>query len=131
MRTYSRATFDEAKASWEGFDWHWQGIRRLAADRGFLFAPTGTAEDDPEAESPSQRSILWQSLDANPKALAVVIGRSRSWSQVIAGITAHRAGLRESADERDQDDAWRRKDEPTGRDATSSLKAILTRIGDS
>ena len=131
MRTYSRATFDEAKASWEGFGWRWQGIRRLAADRGFLYAPSGTDQDDPEAESPSQRSILWQALDANPKALDTVIGRSRSWSQVIAGITAHRAGLRESADERDRDDAWSRKDEPTGRHATMSIKAILSRIGDS
>ncbi len=131
MKTYSRTTFDQAKASWEGFDWHWQGIRRLAAERGFAFAPTGTAQDDPEAESPSQRSILWQALDQNPGALVAVIGRSRSWSQVIAGITAHRAGLRVSADELDRDTAWSRKDEPTGRDATTALKAILNRIGDS
>lgn len=131
MRTYDRQTIEAARDSWVGFGWQWQSLRRIAADRGFLYAPSGSSHDDRDAESPSQRAIVWRALVDNPTTTETIVRRSRSWSQVVDGIIGLESTLRDDADERTRDVDWERKGHPTGRQATSSLKAILDRIGDS
>lgn len=131
MRTYDRATFLRAQASWEGFDWEWQALRRTAAAAGIIFAPEGSKWDDRDADEPSQRAIVWRALRDNPAKLDTIVRRSRSWGQVVGGIIGMEASLREDANDRVRDDAWDRQDEATGRQATQSIAAILTRIGDS
>ncbi len=132
-RTYSREAFLQAKALWEQGDygWQWQPIRRLAAERGFIYPPAGTVHDDREGEAPSQRAIVWRALVDNPRQLDTIMRRCRSWDEVVGGIIALEARLWVDVTETERDDAWSCKDEPTGRQAASSLKAIFTRIGDS
>lgn len=133
MRTFDRDTFLRAQAMWDdgSFGWRWQTIRRIAAARGFIFPPNGTQHDDRDADPPSQRAIIYRALHDNPTNVEVIVRRSTSWGQVVDGIIGLERRMADEADEADRDDAWSRKDEPTGRQAASSLKAILNRIGDS
>lgn len=130
-RTYSREDWFQAKAKWESFGPRWAGVRRAAADRGILFPPSGTAHDDRDAAEPSQRAIVWRALEDNPTELHRIIGRSRSWNGVVAGIIGLEARLREDADWRDRDTAADKADLPTHREAAMSLAAILRRVEDS
>ncbi len=118
---------------WESgeFGWEWQGIRRIAAARGFIFPPNGTVHDDRDADPPSQRAIVYRALVDNHLAVEVIVRRSSSWGGVVDGVIGLERRLADNADELERDTAWERKDEPTGRQAASSLKAILNRIGDS
>jgi len=133
MRTFDRDTFLRATAMWDDgeYGWRWQSIRRIAASRGVIFPPNGTEHDDRDANPPSQRAIVYRALYENPSHVEVIVRRSSSWGEVVDGIIGLEKRLGEDADEADRDDAWQRKDEPTGRQAASSLKAILNRIGDS
>ena len=133
MRTFDRDTFLRATSLWESgdFGYRWQSIRRIAAARGFIFPPNGTVNDDRDASPPSQRAIVYRALMDNPTNLERIVQRSSSWGEVVDGVIGLERRLGDEADEADRDDAWSRKDEPTGRQAASSLKAILTRIGDS
>lgn len=133
MRTFDRDTFQRAAAMWDDgeFGPRWTTIRNLAASRGFLFPPNGTVHDDRDASPPSQRAIVYRALTENPAHVTAIVGRSRSWGDVVDGIIGLERRLAEDADELERDTAWARKDEPTGRQATSALKDILTRIVDS
>lgn len=133
MRTFDRDTFLRAQALWDdgSFGWRWQSIRRIAAARGFIFPPNGTRHDDRDASPPSQRAIVYRALAENPTQLEVIVRRSSSWGEVVDGIIGLERRMADETDEADRDMAWQRKNEPTGRQATSALKDILTRIGDS
>jgi hypothetical protein len=133
MRTFDRDTFLRAQAMWDDgdFGYRWTTIRRIAADRGFIFPPNGTVHDDRDADPPSQRAIVYGALSDNPTTTEAIVRRSRSWGEVVDGIIGLEKRLAEDADELERDTAWNRKDEPTGREATSALKSILNRIGDS
>lgn len=130
MRTYSRETFLAAKAAWDDgdFGWQWQPIRRIAAERGFLYPPSGSKHDDREVESPSQRAIVWRALEDNPSQLAKIVGRSRSWSDVVDQVIGLEATLRVDLTERDRDIAWEKASDPDHRESVMSLAAILERI---
>lgn len=130
MRTYSRETFLAAKAAWEDgdFGWQWQAIRRIAAERGFLYPPSGSKHDDREVESPSQRAIVWRALEDNPTSLAKIVGRSRSWGEVVDQVIGLEATLRIDLDERDRELAWEKRGDPDHRESVRSLAAILERI---
>lgn len=130
MRTYDRETFLAAKAAWEagGFGWRWQGIRRIAAERGFIYPPSGSRHDDREAESPSQRAIIYRALEDNPRELERIVGRSRSWSHVVDQVIGMEERLRLELTEREQIRAWEEEGYPTERDATMSLGDIVERI---
>lgn len=132
MTTYSRATYQEAQAAWADGDygWQWQAIRRIAADRGFLYPPSGSAHDDRDAEQPSQRAIVWRALQDNPTATEAIVRRSRSWSQVVDQIIGLELRLRDEAGLTERDAAWGR-DDPTHRESVLSLASILGRIEDS
>lgn len=131
MRTYSRDAWLEARAAWESFGPRWDRVRGLAAERGMLYPPSGSAHDDRDAAEPSQRAIVWRALEDNPTELVAIIGRSSSWSGVVDRIIGMESRLRTDADYRERDAEWQREHEPDGREATASLAAILGRIGDS
>lgn len=130
MRTFSRAEWQAAQQAWDagGYGWRWQAIRRAAAERGFIYPPCGSAEDDRDAEKPSQRAILWRALEDNPVALVAMVGRSRSWSQVVDAVIGLEDRLRADAREADAIDLYERADDPTHKEATMTLGDILTRI---
>jgi len=133
MRTYSRADWLASQAAWDDgdFGYRWQAIRRIAADRGFIYPPSGTIHDDREVESPSQRAIVWRALEDNPGRLEQIVRRSRSWHDVVDGIIGLEDRLRLDADETQREADWERKDDATPRDAVMSIASILRRIGDS
>lgn len=133
MKTYDRAAFLKARDQWERgrFSWRWQGIRRIAAERGFIFPPEGSVHDDRDADPPSQRAIIYSALEDNPTRVEAIVRRSNSWYEVVNGIIGMEARLAAEADERERDDRWERKDEPEPRAATLALGNIIRRIGDS
>jgi hypothetical protein len=132
-RTYSRDAFLEARALWESgeYGWQWQRIRRMAAERGYIYPPSGTRHDDREVESPTQRAIVWRALEDNPGKVEAIVQRATSWNQVVDQIIGMEARLARDAYDAERDIEWSRKDEPDGKQATLTLKAILNRIGDS
>lgn len=133
MRTFSRDTFLEAKAAWDGgsFGWQWKRIRALAAERGFLYPPSGTVHDDRESGAPSQRAIVWRALQDNPTELERIVRRSRSWSEVVDGIIGMEARLWVDVAISERDDDWQRKSDLGPREAAMTLKQIFARIQDS
>lgn len=133
MRTFDRDTYLRAQREWdEGrFGWRWAEVRRVAASRGYILPPRGTVHDDRDADPPSQRAIIFRALEENPTVTRNIIAKSSSWGEVVDRIIGLEKRLAEDADELGRDDAWRRKDEPTGRESTMAIKAILQRIGDS
>ena len=133
MRTYSRDAWLEAMALWDDgeYGYRWGTVRKLAKDRGFIYPPAGTIHDSRDSDNPSQRAIIYHALEDNPGNVEAIVRRSRSWSQVVDGIFGLEAQLAAGVAERERDEAWQRKDEPDGREATMTLKAIFDRIGDS
>jgi len=130
-RTFSRDDFFRAKREWEDFGSDWWPFKRLAADRGFIFPPTGTKHDDRDAESPSQRAIVWRAIEDQPTELRRIISRSWSWSQVVDQIIGLETRLRMDADDRARDEEWDREHRADHRQSVMALKAIINRISDS
>lgn len=133
MRTFSRSDWLAAQAAWDegDFGYRWQALRRIAAERGYIYPPSGAVDDDREVESPSQRAIVWRALEDNPSRLEAIVRRSRSWSQVVDGIIGLEERLRQDADEDERVDAWQRRDDPTHLEVVASLGSIMTRLRDS
>lgn len=133
MRTFSRETFLESKAAWDGgeFGPEWHFYRQLAADRGFLYPPSGTRWDSFEDDQPSQRAMIYRAIDETPGLLADIIRKSHSWHDVIARLTQGRDSMREDADLRERQDRWDRQDEITPPQALQTIAAIVYRIKDS
>lgn len=131
MRTFARSDWLAARAQWETFGPEWNRLRQLAADRGWIYPPAGTPHDDRDAESPSQRSIVWRALEDNPAELYAIVGRSSSWSGVVDRIIGLEARLREDATYAEKDAALTKDEQPTHREAATAIKAILQRISDS
>lgn len=133
MRTYDRSTFMAARAAWEQGDygWQWQAIRRIAAERGFIYPPSGTAHDDREAEKPSQRAVVWRALQDNPGRLEAIVRRARSWNEVVERVIGLEASLRTDADYAERDEQWDRRDNADHRESVRTLGQILQRIEDS
>lgn len=133
MRTFDRATFVKAQALWrEGeFGPRWDAIRAIAASRGFIFPPSGTVHDDREAESPSQRAIIYAALEENPRQLKAIVGKCGSWSEVVDRIFGMEARLAAEVGLDERNRAWDRKSEPGPREDAMTLAAILQRIDDS
>lgn len=131
MKTYDQATYRAARRAWAEGDFRdprWRDVYRLAADRGYIYPPTGTVHDDRDAEQPSQRAIVYAALCDTPDALRRIMARSSSWSQVVAQLIAHVDGLREDADLAEADAGWEREHRPTKRQATETVGAILGRL---
>jgi hypothetical protein len=132
MKTYSRDDWTAAQEAWADFSPEWREVRHQAAMRGILYPPSGTAWDSWDDDSPSQRAILIRAIRETPKLLSTCIARSRSWSDVIARLTAARddwraeLALAQSRLERDHDEA-----QASHRESVTTLATILRRIGDS
>jgi hypothetical protein len=133
MRTFSRATFEEARDAWSTgrFGPEWHRIRRLAADRGFIFPPAGDVHDDREAPHPSQRAIVYHALDSRPQELERIVRTSSSWSEVTDRIIVMERRLSDMANEAAYDDEWEREHRPGYHNALQSLSEIIKRIADS
>lgn len=129
MKTYSRATFDEARKAWAEGDFgdEWTEIRRIAGERGYIYPPAGTKWDDVE-EVQSQRSIIYQAMTDNPTALIATMTRSRSWHDVAQGVMAHRGVLRDLADTAEDDAEWEKRHHPSRKEAPETLLAIMRRV---
>ncbi len=130
MRTFSRDQWNEAQALWDDghFSDEWRNVRHAAAMRGILYPPAGDRFDSWEDDEPSQRAMLIRAIRETPTLLMAAIGRSHSWGEVVAYVIRRRDEWRDELAFRD---ATRKPVDPTPSQATSSLKAILTRIGDS
>ena len=130
MRTFDRATFDQARGAWKAgeFGREWIPYRQAMAERGWLWPPAGTRHDDWGAEEPSQRAVIYQAIEERPKALMSAIGRSRSWSDAIAQLLADRRGQEETIRLAEDDARWERRDEATREQATEALRRILRRV---
>jgi hypothetical protein len=133
MRTYDRTTYLQAVAAWgDGqFGSEWADLRRLSWDRGYPYPPAGTVHDDREVENPSQRAIVYRALVDNPTELGRIVGRSKSWSQVVDQIIGLETRLREDADYVDRESDAEREERPTYGEAVTSLKAVLDRMASS
>lgn len=131
MRTFDGATYRRIQEAWRGFGPEWREIRLIAAERGYPLPPKGESTDDREDPEPSQRSIVWRSLDFRPADTLAIARRSQSWSEVVGRILHSEEALRERAALAARDDDWYRREEQTPREATQTLGAILKRIGDS
>lgn len=134
MRTYSRESFTEAGRLWiEGqFSKEWKPWRHRAAMRGFIYPPVGTAMDSWGDDEPSQRAVIVRAIRETPKLLTRAIDHSRSWGEVYAYLIKHLNEDRDLAEQADRETARRRLEAEGGpREAASSIKAILNRIGDS
>lgn len=133
-RTFSKAEWDAAQLAWRDgeFSDEWREIRHHAAMRGMIYPPDGTRFDSWEDDAPSPRAMLVRAIRETPKLLLEAIGRSKSWGEVVAYVIRRRDDLRDQLARSERDDERRRAEmQPTGREAASSIKAILSRIGDS
>jgi len=133
MRTFDRDTFLAARRAGDDgeFGWQWQRFRRLAADQGFIYPPTGTRHDDREVESPSQRAIVWAAIEENPTELERIIRRSHSWSQVVDQIIGMERRMAEEASFAESSARWDREQTPTHREAVMSIGQVMSRIASS
>lgn len=128
-RTFSRDDWLAAREAWQDFDpLRWDRIRRIAAEAGFIYPPTGSAHDDRDAEQPSQRAIVWRALEDNPTELEAIVRRSKSWSGVVDRIIGMESRLRSDADYAERDAAWDKAAEPTHSESVMALGAVLERI---
>lgn len=130
-RTYDRATFEACRDAWTDFGMEWDELRRLSWDQGYPYPPSGTRWDDREDDEPSQRAIVYRSLLDRPRDTATIVGRSRSWHQVVAGILQTEGRLREDIALDEKGDEYDRAERPSHREAVTSIAAIVRRIGDS
>jgi hypothetical protein len=96
-----------------------------------IFPPSGSALDSWSDDEPSQRAILIRAIRQTPRLLEAAIDRSRSWHGVVAYVTGHLNELRDDVEADERDLTRRKAEEPSGRHATLSIKAILNRIADS
>ena len=131
MRTYSREDYQAAMRAWSDFGPEWDRYRRVAAERGMLFPPSGSRFDSWEDQEPSQRAIVYRAIEDTPSALLDTIGRSRSWSEVVRRVMADVDRRREDADLAERQIEWDRQYEITPHESVQTLAAILDRIKDS
>ena len=55
--------------AWTSFGPEWDAVKAAWLGRGLRYPPAGTARDEPGAESPSPRAMLWSVLEARPTDL--------------------------------------------------------------
>ena len=134
--TYSKQDYEDAQAAWAAghFSAEWTYWKRLAArEAGILWPPSGTEHDSWEDASPSQRAVLVRAIRETPNLLEKAIRAEGppTWSRVVGRLFSARDAMRDRLDESDGREAALRSLEPSPRQATRSIKDILTVIGDS
>jgi hypothetical protein len=125
-RTYDRKTYEAARDAWAWgrFGSEWNELKRIAWERGFPYPPAGTEHDDPDDPEPSQRAVIWQSLDERPQLTLRIVGSSSSWSQVVARLIADRRSLREAVGLDEDDAAWAKRRLPNGEEARRMMTSL-------
>lgn len=108
-RTYKADAFLKARDEWESFGPEWDRIRAAAAQSGYIFPPSGTELDDRDAESPSQRAIVYRALMDRPRETEAIVRRSSSWSEVVTRIFDSEARRRAEVVEEHHGDTFRRR----------------------
>jgi len=105
MITFSKAAWLSAQEAWRSgrFGAEWDPFRTAAAERGFIFPPGGSPDDDPEDPHPSQRAVVYEAVSNTPRALMDAIAASRDWSEVVRLVIASRRILRRAAVSREQE----------------------------
>lgn len=132
MRTYSRSDWEAAQASWAGFSGEWRELRHLMAMQGAIFAPSGTALDSWEDDSPSQRAVLIRAIREQPSLLMRCARGARSWQHLVDRLFSARDDWREEAALREAGAlAARRADRELDRRAMRRLSDVLATIADS
>lgn len=132
MRTYSRSDWEAAQASWAGFSGEWRELRHLMAMQGAIFAPSGTALDSWEDDSPSQRAVLIRAIREQPSLLMRCARGARSWQQLVDRLFSARDDWREEAREREAEASRHRAaDRELDRRAMRRLSDVLATIADS
>ncbi len=130
MRTYSRADWLAAQASWEGFSPEWRELRHAMAMRGVIFAPAGSEFDSWEAGNPSQRAVLIRAIREQPTLLEGCAHGAKSWSDVIERLFRARDDWREEAAEHEAELARLRLEErEVNREAMVRIADIVATIG--
>lgn len=133
-RLYTPERYREAQAAWRGFGPEWTYWRKLAAsEAGILEPPEGSEWDSWEVHDPSERAIIIRAIRETPSLLerAIRAEGAPTWSRVVALLVRSRDAMRDRLDERLKAEADERRSEPSPRDATRSLKDILTVLADS
>lgn len=105
---WSQALTEEQQTAWAAFGAEWANVKRAWLARGFRRPPTGSAEDE---GSDSQRSVLWEVLDARPNDLPAWIAGAPAGanaSQVIGHVLDRWHALQAdvSATTEAEDSAW-------------------------
>ena len=132
VRTYSRADWDAAQASWHGFSPEWRDLRHAMAMQGVIFAPSGTEWDSWEDDSPSQRAMLIRAIREQPTLLMGCARGAHSWQKLLERLLERRDDWREEIAEREAEAARvRLAERPVSRTAPQSLASILKRVADS
>ncbi len=132
-KTYDRSTYAAARRAWAEGDFRdrrWHAIYRLAAERGYIYPPTGTVHDDRDEEQPSQRAIVYAAMCDTPVELERIMRRSSSWAAVVAQMISHVERLREDADRAQDDVDWERRGDPDPESAKKLLGSILRRAAE-
>lgn len=121
-RTFTRETLIAADLQWQAgdFDGGWAGLRRVAAEHGFVYPPAGSKDDDARVRHPSQRAIIERALDECPDALTALVGRSGSWAEVVGRIIRYRDANRGQA--------AKAADEWAATKARERIEAVRTRL---
>lgn len=128
MRTYTRPDLDAARAAWADYGHEWSAIRAIMGERT-IFPPAGDSFDDRDDPEPSQRAIIWRSLDYRRESTLDLARHSKSWPELVGRILAAEGRLREDVALRERDTDWDRQFESSDREATKTLKQIIDRIG--
>lgn len=131
MRTYSREDFLAAKAAWADYAPEWGPFRQLAAHRGMLYPPSGSKWDSWEDPQPSQRAIIYRSIEDTPNAVREAIAQSRSWSDVVRKLMADVDRRREDADLEERQAAWDKDDGTSRRGRMERIGEFLQKVTDS
>lgn len=134
--TFSREAWEGAQRAWAAGDFsdEWRHWRHLAAmTAGIIRPPQGTKWDSWGDDQPSERAILIRAIRDTPEALTEAIRSPgvHSWSAVIAILIRGRDGRMSQIEQDERDDARRRAEEDTPRQATRTIRDILDVIGGS
>lgn len=108
MRTFTRADLDKARKLWADFSPEWEPYRKLAADGGLIYPPTGTKWDGWDDDQPSQRALLVRAIRENPTSLRRAIIGAPSWSVVLRRLIADRDSERDTIRLSERDAEWDR-----------------------
>ena len=130
-RSYDRATYTAARKAWAEGDFRdrrWHAIYRLAAERCYIYPPTGTIHDDRDEEQPSQRAIVYAAMCDTPAELERIMRRSSSWSAVVAQLISHQDTLREDAGRAEDDAEWVKRGDPKRHEAAEAVRSILRHL---